>query len=73
MLHGLNMKSESLSHSLILPSSYTVEDRFMQPLLQDSMTIVHYFEHLTLFITFTSNPKLKEIMRECLLGQKATD
>jgi len=73
MLHVLDMKSESLSYSLILPSSYTVGDRFMQPLFQDSMTIVHYFERLTLFLTFTSNPKLKEIMRESLWGQKATD
>jgi len=73
VLQGLNVKSESLSHSVILPSSYTVGDRFMQPLFQDSMIIVHYFERLTLFITFTSNPKLKVIMRERLLGQKASD
>jgi len=68
VLHGLNVNSESLSHSLILPSSYAVGNRFMQLLFQDSMTIVHYFEHLTLFIIFTSNPELKEIMRQPVLG-----
>lgn len=73
VLHGLNVNSESLRYSLILPSSYTVGDRFIQRLLQDSMTIVYYFERLTLFITFTSNLQLKAMIREALLSQKATD
>lgn len=49
VLHSENLNSKSLSRFLILPSGYRVGHRFMQQLLQDSITIVHYFEHCPLF------------------------
>jgi len=73
VLHGQNLNSEALGRSVILPSSYTGGDRFMQQLFQDSMAIVRYFGRPTLFIPFTANPKWEEITRELLPGQTAID
>lgn len=64
---------ENLGRRMILPSSYTGGDRFMQQLFQDSMAIVRHFGRPTLFITFTANPKWKEIVQELLPGQSAID
>ena len=45
----------------------------MQQLVPDSMAIVRHFGRPTLFITFTANPKWKEIVQELLPGQSAID
>ena len=45
----------------------------MQQLYQDSMAIVRHFGRPTLFITFTANPKWKEIVDELLPGQTAVE
>jgi helitron helicase-like protein len=45
---------------IVLPSSFTGGDRFMQRLYQDSMAIVHHFGRPSLFITFTTNPDWEE-------------
>ena len=37
------------------------------------MAIVRHFGRPTLFITFTANPKWKEIVDELLSGQNAVD
>ena len=68
-----NLNPTTIGRSVILPSSHTGEDRFMQQLFQDGMAIVRYFERPTLFITFTVNVKWEEITRELLPGQNASD
>ena len=52
-----NESPENIGQRVILPSSFTGGDRFMQQLYQDSMAIVRYFGRPSLFITFTTNPE----------------
>jgi hypothetical protein len=73
IIRGQDLDPNLVGRSVILPSSYTGEDRFMQQLLQDSMAIVRHFGHPTLFITFTANPKWEEITTELLPHQTAID
>jgi hypothetical protein len=56
-----DIDTASLGRRIILPSSYTGGDRFMQQLFQDSMAIVHHYGQPSLFITFTANPTWDEI------------
>ena len=49
--------AQEVGRRIILPSSYTGGDPFMQQLYQDSMAIIRHFGRPTLFITFTANPK----------------
>ena len=62
-----------LGRRIVLPSSFTGGDRFMQQLFQDSMAIVRYFRKPTFFITFTANPRWLEILSNLLPGQQPTD
>ena len=64
---------ERLGQRIVLPSSFTGGDRYMQQLFQDSMAIACHFGYPTLFITFTANPKWDEILQELLPGQTAVD
>jgi hypothetical protein len=57
----------------ILPSSFTGSDRAMQQLYQDSMALVRHCGKPDLFITFTANPKWKEITAELRAGQSYMD
>lgn len=57
----------------ILPSSFTGSDRAMQQLYQDSMALVRHVGKPDLFITFTANPKWKEIIAELRPGQSYMD
>lgn len=68
-----DMSSADIGRRIILPSSYTGGDRYMQQLYQDSMAIVSHFGRPSLFITFTANPKWIEIQRELFEGQTALD
>ena len=68
-----DVNTDAIGKRIILPSSFTCVDRFMQQLYQDSMAIVQHFGHLTLFITFIANPKWKEILDELFQGQTAID
>ena len=68
-----DINMDAIGQRIILPSSYTGGDRFMQQLFQDSMAIVCHFGQPILFITFTANPKWEEILRELLPGQTAVD
>ena len=68
-----DINMDAIGQRIILPSSYTGGDHFMQQLFQDSMAIVRHFGRPTLFITFTANPKWEEISRELLPGQTAVD
>lgn len=68
-----NVNTDAIGRRIILPSSFTGGDRYMQRLFQDSMAIVRHFGWPTLFITFTANPKWDEIVQELLPGQTAVD
>ena len=68
-----DVEPATIERTVILPSSYTGGDRFMQQLYQESMAIVRHFGRPTIFITFTTNPKWKEIVDELLPGQTAVD
>ena len=68
-----DLNAQATGRRIILPSSYTSGDRYMQQLYQDSMAIVRHFGRPTLFINFTANPKWKEIVDELLPGQNAVD
>ena len=61
IVRGKDFDRAKVGRFVILPSSYTGGDRFMQQLCQDSMAIVRHFGRPTLFITFTANPKWEEI------------
>jgi hypothetical protein len=57
---------DQIGRRIVLPSSFTGGDRFMQKLYQDSMVVVRHFGRPALFITFTTNPEWEEITRELL-------
>jgi Helitron helicase-like domain at N-terminus len=46
---------------VILPSSHTGSEHYMNQLFQDSMAICHFFCKPDIFLTMTANPDLKEI------------
>jgi hypothetical protein len=58
---------------MILPSSFQGDERTMGPLYQDAMARVRKFGKPDLFVTFTYNPKWKEITDALFLGQTAKD
>jgi hypothetical protein len=58
---------------MIFPSSFQGGERAMGQLYQDAMARVCKFGKLDLFVTFTCNPKWKEITDAFLLGQTAKD
>ncbi|ODM87033.1 ATP-dependent DNA helicase PIF1 [Orchesella cincta] len=58
---------------VILPSSFTGSKRNLQQNYQDAMTMVAMFGKPDLFITFTCNPKWKEIQEQLKPGETALD
>lgn len=64
---------ERLGRRVVLPSSYTGGDRYMQQRYQNAMAINRYLHKPTLFITMTANPGWPEITQELLPGQTALD
>lgn len=68
-----DVAADGIGRRIVLPSSFTGGDRFMQQLFQDSMAIVRYFGKPTFFITITANPRWPEITRALLPGQQPTD
>lgn len=68
-IRSIYISNEIIGRRVILPSSYIGGNRFMNQLYQDSMAIVRYFGHPTLFITFTANAKWHEITEAILPGQ----
>ena len=66
-----NVAPEDVGQQVILLSTFTGSDHFMQQLYQDSMTIVHHFGKPALFITFTANPNWIEITRELLKDENS--
>ena len=61
----------SIGHRTILPASYLGGNRFIAACYQDSMAIYRHFGRPSLFVTFTANPKWKEIRRELRSGESA--
>ena len=65
--------AHNVGQQVILPSSFTGSPRYMHQLTQDAMAYVRKFGRPDLFITFTCNPKWKDI-QDCLFeGQSSTD
>ena len=58
---------------VILPSSFKGSPRAMQQHYQDAMAIVAKYGKPDLFLTFTCNPKCKDIVDNLLPGQQAID
>lgn len=68
-----DVNPDALGKRVVLPSSFTGGDRFMQQSFQDSMTIVRHFGKPSMFVTFTANPAWSEIVNELELGQTVED
>lgn len=66
-----NTDTADIGNSIILPSSYIRSPRHMQEYIQDAMTYVCEYGRPYLFITFTCNPKWKEISSLLLQGQNS--
>lgn len=62
-----------LGRRVILPSSFIGGPRSMNQMFQDCMAIVRVLGKPDLFITFTCNPKWKEIVESVYPGQNAVD
>lgn len=58
---------------VILPSSFQGSPRAMQQNYQDAMTIVSKYGKPDLFLTYTCNPRCKDISHALLPGQQAHD
>ena len=68
---GLDLSS--VGCKVILPSSFTSGPRFIQKCLQDALALLRIHGGSDLFITFTANPKWREITEALLPGQTASD
>ncbi len=62
-----------VKQKMILSSSFQGGERAMGQLYQDAMATIRKFGKPDLFVTFTYNPKWKEITNALLLGQTAKD
>jgi hypothetical protein len=72
-LNAGNVFRNDIGQKMILPSSFQGGERAMDQLYQDAMARVRKFGKPDLFVTFTCNPKWKEITDALLLGQIAKD
>ncbi|XP_054711426.1 uncharacterized protein LOC129221016 [Uloborus diversus] len=62
--------ADQIGRRVVLPSSFIGGPRYMHERAQDAMSYVRHYGSSDLFITFTCNPKWKEIQREFYPGQK---
>lgn len=65
-----DVQANQLGKLVVLPSSFTGGPRYMHEKAQDALTYVRKYGSSDLFITFTCNPKWKEIQEALLPGQK---
>jgi len=72
-LNASDILGNDVGQKMILPSSFQGGERTMGQLYQDAMARVRKFGKPNLFITFTCNPKWKEITDTLLPGQTAKD
>jgi hypothetical protein len=68
-----NLNISEIGNIYILPSSYVGSPRNMQEYIQDALTYVRIYGRPDLFITFTCNPRWKEIEKILLPGQTPID
>ena len=68
-----DVNSDQIGRRVILPSSYTGGDQYMQQRYQNAMAINRHLSKPTLFITMTANLSWPEIKRELLPHQTAFD
>lgn len=66
-------KAGDIGRAFVLPSSHPGSPRQMHELFQDAMAIVGKYGKPDLFITFTCNPKWKEIQENLMPGQTSWD
>ena len=64
---------DAMANDVILPSSFTGCPRHMQQYAQDGLTYVRRGGKLSLFITYTFNPKCKEKEQNLINGQSKYD
>jgi hypothetical protein len=72
-LNAGDILGNNVGLKMILPSSFQGGERAMGQLYQNAMARVRKFGKPNLFVTFTCNPKWKEITDALLLGQIAKD
>ncbi len=72
-LNAGNVFGNDIGQKMILPSSFQGDERAMGQLYQDATARVRKFGKPDLFVTFTCNPKWKEIIDALLPGQIAKD
>ncbi len=72
-LNAGDILGNDVGQKMILPSSFQGGERAMGQLYQDAMARVRKFGKPDLFITFTCNPKWKEITDTLLSGQTTKD
>lgn len=68
-----NVTAADVGQRIILPSSYKGGPRQMHECYQDSMAITRKFGPPQLFVTFTMNPNLPDVLNALLPGQKPAD
>ena len=71
LTNAADANGRQLGTLVVLPSSFQGSPRAMQQHYQDAMAIVTKFGKPDLFLTFTCNPKWKEINDNLFDGQKA--
>jgi len=69
----VNADPADLGRRVILPSSFLGGQRFIKQCYQDFMAIVRKLGRPSLFITFTANPRWKEITQELREGETGLD
>jgi len=72
-LNAGDVLRNDVGQKMILLSSFQGSEHAMGQLDQDAMAKVHKFGKSILFVTFTCNPKWKEITDVLLLGQTTQD
>jgi hypothetical protein len=72
-LNAGDVLGNDVEQKMILPSSFQGGERTMGQLYQDAMVRVRKFGKSDLFVTFTCNPKWKEIINAFFLGQTTKD
>jgi hypothetical protein len=72
-LNASDVFGNDIGQKMIIPSSFQGGERTMGQLYQDAMARVRKFGKPDLFVTFTCNPKWKEITNALLSGQTAKD
>ena len=72
-VQGEDVDGAQIGKKIILPSSFRGSARYQHQLFQDAMAIVRRYGKPDLFITFTCNPKWKEITSSLLEHQAPSD